>query len=98
MGVSKPDYVFNWSAFPPGSYTLVAQAESEGRRYRGLQKIEVGPGGVRDLAIALEPGVDLSGTVSVEGPDARKHPASFVNLVSGDGARLKVMAHSSSNR
>ena len=88
VSVSKPDYVFNWSQFPPGSYTLTAQAEAGGKRYSGVHKIEVGPGGVQDLAIALEPGVDLSGTVSVEGPDAAKHPASFVNLVRGDGVRL----------
>ena len=88
IGVSKPDYAFNWSQLPPGSYTLTAQAEAGGRRYSGMQKIEVGPGGVQDLVIALEPGVDLSGAVSVEGPDAAKHPASFVNLISGDGVRL----------
>jgi hypothetical protein len=86
-GASKPDYQFRFDRFPAGSYTLVAQAEAEGKRYRGVQKIELGPGGVRDLAIALEPGVDLSGTVSIEGPDAAKYSASFVTLVPGDGIR-----------
>jgi hypothetical protein len=32
----------------------------------------------------MEVSVDLAGSVSVEGPDAGKYPASFVNLVPGD--------------
>jgi len=65
----------------------VAQAEAAGKRYRGAQKIEAGPEGVRDLAIALEPGIDLSGSVSVEGPNAAKVSASSVTLVRGDPVR-----------
>jgi hypothetical protein len=84
MGASKPDYVFRFELFPPGSYTLVAQAESGGKRYRGAQKIEAGPEGVRDLAITLEPSIDLSGSVSIEGPNNAKFSASSVNLVPGD--------------
>jgi len=84
-GVSNPDHVFRFDQFPPGSYTLVAQATAEGKQYRGVQKIEVGPEGARDLAIALEAGIDLQGSVSVEGPDAGKFPAAFVTLVPGDG-------------
>lgn len=83
-GASKPDYLFRFDQFPPGSYTLVAQAESEGKQYRGVQKIEAGPEGVRDLAITLEPSIDLSGSVSIEGPNATKLSASSVNLVPGD--------------
>jgi hypothetical protein len=86
-GASKPDYVFRFDQLPSGSYTLTAQAETGGKPYSGVQKIETGAEGVRDLAIALEPGIDLSGSVSIEGPDAAKSSASFVNLVSGDGVR-----------
>jgi hypothetical protein len=83
-GASKPDYVFRFDQLPPGSYTLVAQAEAEGKRYRGAQKIDAGPEGLRDLTISLEPGIDLSGSVSIEGPDAVKFSAPSVNLVPGD--------------
>jgi hypothetical protein len=86
-GASKPDYVFRFDQLPSGSYTLAAQAEAGGKRYSGVQQIETGAEGVRDLAIALEPGIDLSGSVSIEGPDAAKSSASFVNLVPGDGVR-----------
>ncbi len=84
-GVSKPEYTFRFDQLPAGSYTLVAQASAEGKRYRGMQKIEVGPDGLRDLAVSVEPGVELSGTVSVAGPDATKVIPSFVSLTPGDG-------------
>jgi Carboxypeptidase regulatory-like domain len=84
-GVSQPDYNFRFDQFLAGSYTLLAQATAEGKRYRGVQRIEVGPDGAHDLAIALEPAIDLSGSVSVEGPDAAKYSASFVSLSPGDG-------------
>jgi len=87
-GAGNPDHVFRFfDQFSQGSYTLVAQAEAQGKRYRGVQKIEAGPEGVRDLAISVEPGIDLSGSVSIEGPDATKFSASSVNLVPGDDVR-----------
>ena len=87
-GLSKPDYNFRFDQFPPGSYTLRAQATAEGRRYWGVERVEVGPEGEHDLAISLEPAIDLSGSVLVEGPDAAKHSVSFVSLSPGDGIRF----------
>ncbi len=84
-GVSQPDWAFRFDQLQPGSYTLVAQASAEGKRYRGVQSLELGSADVSDVSITLQPSTDVSGTVSVEGPDAAKHPASFVSLVSGDG-------------
>jgi hypothetical protein len=46
--------------------------------------IDLGPQGLHDIAIPIEASVDLTGSVSVEGPDAGKHAASFVTLVPGD--------------
>jgi hypothetical protein len=83
-GASPPDYIFGGGQFPPGSYMLLAQATIDGKRYRGVQTIDLGPQGLRDIAIPLEPTIDLSGTVSIEGPDAAKHAPSFVSLVPGD--------------
>ena len=84
LGVSQPDMVFQSDQLQPGAYTFVAQATVEGRRYRGLQPVEVADG-MPDLTIALQASIDLAGTVTVEGPDAAKHAASFVSLVAGDG-------------
>jgi hypothetical protein len=84
FGVSQPDYTFRSGPLGPGRYLLVAQATIDGRPYRGVQTIELGPPGVRDIAIPMEVSVDLAGSVSVEGPDAGKYRASFVSLVPGD--------------
>ena len=84
FGVQPPDYNFGGQQLAPGSYVLVAQATIDGKRYRGVQTIALGPQGLRDIAIPIEPTIDLAGTVSVEGPDAAKHAPSFVSLVPGD--------------
>jgi hypothetical protein len=80
-----PDFTFRLDQIPPGSYLAVAQASVDGRPYRGVQTIDIGPEGVRDAAIPLEPSIDLAGSVSVEGPGAEKVFASSVSLVPGDG-------------
>jgi hypothetical protein len=84
-GVSLPDYNFRSGQLASGSYLLVAQATIDDRKYRGVQTIDLGPQGIRDVAVPLEVSIDLAGSVSVEGPDADKNVASFVNLVPGDG-------------
>jgi len=83
-GASQPEYHFSHPQLMPGSYVLVAQATIDGKRHRGVQTIDLGPQGLRDIAIPLEPTIDLAGTVSIEGPDAAKHTPSFVSLVPGD--------------
>ena len=84
-GAGPPEFRFGGAQLPPGSYVLVAQGTVDGRRYRGVQRIELAAQGAPDVAITLDAPVDLAGTVKVEGPDANKHPALFVNLVPGDG-------------
>jgi hypothetical protein len=83
-GVSPPDYTFRSGQLAPGSYLLVAHASIDGRQYRGVQTIDLGPQGLRDIAVPMGASIDLAGSVSVEGPDATKYAASFVNLVPGD--------------
>jgi len=84
VSVSPPDYTFGSGPLPPGPYILIAQASIDGRLYRGAQTVDLGPQALRDVAIAMEASVDLAGSVSVEGPDAGKYAASFVNLSPGD--------------
>lgn len=88
VGAPPPDLVFRFDTLPPGTYRLLAQATVEGRRYRGAQLVETGLGAAPDVLIPVEPGVDLEGKVSVEGPDAAKYPVSSVNLTPGDGLPL----------
>jgi hypothetical protein len=83
-GASQPEHHFSHPQLTPGSYVLVAQATIDGRRYRGVQTIELGPQGLHDIAIPIEPTIDLAGSVSVEGLDSAKYTASYVSLVPGD--------------
>ncbi len=84
-GVNRQDYTFVTGNTPPGSYVFVAQATVKGRQFRGVERVEVGEQDVSGIQIALEPGVTVSGSVTVTGPDADKHPASRVTLVPGEG-------------
>ena len=84
VGARPPDHTFRFNALPPGSYTLVAQATIGGRVYRGVQPVELGPGGVHDLVLPVEAGVDLAGRVSAVGPDAARYAAATVALSPGD--------------
>ncbi|HEX4593289.1 MAG TPA: carboxypeptidase-like regulatory domain-containing protein, partial [Bryobacteraceae bacterium] len=83
-GAPPPEYRFSGGQFTPGSYVLVAQASIDGKTYRGVQTVSLGPQGAHDIAIPLEASIDLAGSVSVEGPDAGKHTPTFVTLVPGD--------------
>ena len=87
-GVSQPDFAFHFDQLQPGRYTFIAQATAGGKRYRGVQSLEITSEDRSDLSIALLPPIDLAGTVTVEGPDASKYQPSSVNLVPGDGAPL----------
>jgi hypothetical protein len=83
-GVSPQDHTFRTNLLAPGPYLLIAHASIDGRLYRGVQSVDLGPQGLRGVAVPLEASVDLAGSVSIEGPDAGKHTASFVNLSPGD--------------
>ena len=86
IGAAPPDFGFVLDhALLPGTYLLTAQATLDGKPYRSTQHIQIGPSGLRDLAIPLEAGVDIVGSILVEGPDAAKYPASYVALIAGDG-------------
>jgi len=83
-GAVAPEYTFQFDSLFQGSYLLVTQATADGKRYRGVQRLEIGATGLKDFAITLEPGIDIAGSVSVEGPNAAKYDAGYVRLVSGD--------------
>lgn len=79
-----PDLSFHTNPLQPGSYVLVAQGTGDGKRFRGVLPIDLGSEDRHDLSVPVEASVDLSGTVTVEGPEAEKFPANFVNLIAGD--------------
>jgi hypothetical protein len=79
-----PDYRFIFPNVPEGQHSLVVQAVLDGKRYRTAQSVDVSDESSREINIGLEPGVTIGGTVTVTGPEAEKHPPSFVTLLPGD--------------
>jgi protocatechuate 3,4-dioxygenase beta subunit len=69
MGVpaTRPDYDFDFGWCTPGDYRVFASAEFEGRKYRASQT--VGADGV--VSLTLEPGVDVSGSIRVDGQPSK---------------------------
>ncbi len=79
-----PDFRFEIANVIPGSYTAVATMNVQGRLYRGLQHVEVtAEADEQQLSITLESGMELSGSVRVEGDGEGPSPTRVV-LVSGD--------------
>ena len=82
MTVGPPDFTFRMAGLRPGMYKAVAHASAHGKEYRGIQEIQL----IRetDVTVPLEPTVELSGAVTIEGPDAGKYSISQVSLSPGD--------------
>lgn len=81
-----PDFKLAVGDLVPGSYVAVATATANGRQYRGVERVEVGQGSGQ-VTIQLEPGVELSGTVRLEGGTGPP-PHFRVSLVPGDDLPL----------
>jgi hypothetical protein len=78
----------------PGSYNLIAIQEVQNGVYSTRTRLEVGPGGVQGLSLAVRPGMDVPGQIYVEGTP----PANFqynrlrVALNSQDGLPINSNA------
>ena len=84
VGVNLADYTFVVGDLLPGRYLVTASCTAEGRTYGGGEHVEVGRNPV-SLTIRLEPGVDLAGSVRLEGDAGGERPQFRVMLVRGDG-------------
>ena len=90
FGAGPPDYAFEIPDIPPGSYiawgTLSGRDKETGQRveFAARQRIEVGATGDDDVTLTLQPGIDISGKVRVEGEGAAGQKNLRVMLVSGD--------------
>ena len=91
FSAGPPDYAFEIPDIPPGSYiasgTLSGRDKETGQRveFEVRQRIEVGASGDDDVTLPLQPGVDISGKVRVEGEGAAEYKNLRVMLISGDG-------------
>jgi len=82
-GAGPPEFAFSIPSAAPGPHILIANAFKGDKQYRGVLHIDIGETNP-EINIALEPGVTISGTVTVTGPEAVSHPPSYVSLVPGD--------------
>ncbi|HUJ20673.1 MAG TPA: carboxypeptidase regulatory-like domain-containing protein [Bryobacteraceae bacterium] len=83
IGVAPPNLSFEHYGLLPGAYLFVASASADARQYRGVQRLEVRPGVQNEVTLKLEPGIDLRGTLQVEG-DPSTQRSYRVELVAGD--------------
>jgi hypothetical protein len=66
------DGKFEIRGVTPGAYNLTAQYFDGAIRYASRTPIDVGNGNIEDVEIVLKPGMDLSGTVRIEGETESK--------------------------
>ena len=82
-GAAPPNHEFTISPILPGEYLLVANVTVGSRPYRGVQRVLINADGENRATLKLEPGIDLVGTVKIEGQ--KLEPGTRVLLLSGDG-------------
>jgi len=85
LNVAAPNYEFSTGGILPGDYLVVASVSMGGRSYRGAQRFTVSAGVENHVTLKLDPGIDLAGTVKIEGQ--RTEPETKVVLSSGDAVR-----------
>jgi len=82
-----PNYEFTLPGFLPGEYLLIANVSAGGRPYRGTQRVVIGAGEDNRVTLRLDPGIDLAGTVKIEGQ--KLDAATQVVLSPGDSVPLQ---------
>lgn len=82
--VPPPHYSFEQYGMTPGEYLLVTNLSLGDRRYRGVQRLSMTAGADKDVKLQLEAGVDLSGSLRVEGGAGESLRDYQVELSAGD--------------
>lgn len=82
-GVNPADNAFEVRDVLPGRYRVTSTLSAQGRQYRGVEHVDVGRSPV-SVTLRLEPGVELSGSVRLEGDPGGDPPHFRVWLVPGD--------------
>ena len=84
-GAGPPNYTFETWGLVPGEYLLMANVSSGDRPYRGVARVHLIAGADNNVTIKLDPGIDLYGTVKVEGDTGPKATNYQIQLSAGDG-------------
>jgi carboxypeptidase family protein len=91
------DGKFEIRGVTPGAYNLMAQYFDGTTRYSSRIPVNVGNGNLEDVDVTLQPGLDVSGTVRIEGDTESKlgslniilQPKEFGPMVGGGSSRIK---------
>ena len=84
FSVPGPNYSFEQYGLVPGEYILMTHLALGERQYRGVQLVEISGGADREVALKLEPGIDLSGSLRIEGETAGPQREYRIELSPGD--------------
>lgn len=84
FSVPGPNYSFEQYGVVPGEYILMTHLSLGDRQYRGEQHVEISGGADREVALKLEPGVDVAGSLRIEGDAAARQGEYQVELSPGE--------------
>ena len=84
FSVRGPNYSFEQYGVVPGEYTLMTHLSFGERQYRGVQRVEISGGAEREVTLRLEPGIDLAGSLRIEGEAAMRQREYRVELSPGE--------------
>lgn len=84
FSVPGPNYSFEQYGMAPGEYLLLTRLSLGERRYQGVQRVEMSSGANKEVTLTLDPGIDLSGSLKVEGDTTGGQRDYRVELSPGD--------------
>jgi protocatechuate 3,4-dioxygenase beta subunit len=84
FSVPGPNYSFEQYGVVPGEYILMTHLSFGERQYRGVQHVEISGGADREVTLKLEPGIDLAGSLRIEGEAAARQREYRVELSHGE--------------
>ncbi len=84
FGVPPPNYAFEQYGLVSAEYLVVANLSLGGHQYRGVHRVVMRSGAENEITLTLDPGIELSGSLKIEG-DGGGNPGEYrVGLSSGD--------------
>jgi len=76
----RPDGTFEFPSIPPGSYNLIATANSGNLPHTAMLPVDVGSANVEGLSLTINPGVTVSGHIRVDGETTDPMPRFQIHL------------------
>jgi protocatechuate 3,4-dioxygenase beta subunit len=84
FSVPGPNYSFEQYGVVPGEYILMTHLSHGDRQYLGVQRVGISGGADREVTLKLEPGVDVAGSLRIEGEAAARQGEYQVELSPGE--------------